>query len=70
MQKADGYITSKAVQTSNRIYSKPYIAGVSVSLLEIEKNKREVSQIVKTRQENNKKIPLNVWEVVVSQREL
>lgn len=70
MQKADGYITSEAVQTSNRIYSKPYIAGVSVSLLEIEKNKREVSQIVKTRQENNKKIPLNVWEVVVSQREL
>lgn len=54
MQKADGYITSEAVQTSNRIYSKPYIAGVSVSLLEIEKNKREVSQIVKTRQENNK----------------
>lgn len=53
MQKVDGCITSEAVQPSNRIYSKPYIAGVC-HYLKLKINKREVSQIVKKMQENNK----------------
>lgn len=44
VQKADGYITSEAVQTSNRIYSKPYIGASGVCFyLKLKKKKKSLT---------------------------